>query len=104
MRALLVLTSTATPKQARDLAEILLKKKAAACVSFGGKFESHYRWKGKYERTGETMLFVKTIPEKYPTVEKLIKKHHPYENPEVLAFPAKKGSKAYLSWMAKSLQ
>lgn len=65
--------------------------------------ESHYWWKGKKEKGAEVLLLIKTQSSLYPKLEKALKSHHSYDVPEVIAIPFKKGSKAYLSWLKKSL-
>lgn len=104
MAGLIVLTTSPDLKTAKSIAQLLIEKKAAACVSFKEGFLSYYRWKGKIQRAQETLLLIKTSPKKFHVVEKLIKKNHPYEVPEVISLAPAGGSKDYWSWMESVLK
>lgn len=77
----------------------LVHNKLAAC---GNTFRLHsiYRWKGKLERKTEYGAFIKTRKTYYKKVERYIKKHHPYEVPEIISWMVEKGSPQYLWWIA----
>ena len=100
----MVLTTAPDLKTATNLAKTLVKKKTAACVSFREGFTSFYRWKGKIERSQETLLFIKTTRKKFPELKNLITKLHPYSVPEILAIPVSGGSAKYLSWIEESVR
>ncbi len=104
MTGLIVLTTSPDLKTAQSIAQLLIEKKAAACVSFKEGFRSYYRWKGKMERVRETLLLIKTTPKKFHLVEKLIKKNHPYEVPEVISLAPAGVSKAYGAWIESVLK
>lgn len=97
----LVLCTAPSLRQARQLAGILLEKKAAACISLIPGLESHYCWKNKREKSREVLLLIKTRTSLYRKVEQLLKKNHPYEVPEILALPVEQGLEAYLGWIKK---
>jgi len=81
------------------LAMRLLENDAAACVNIMPACSSVYRWKGAVERATEVQLLIKTTEACYRAVETLIRAHHPYEVPEVLAIKAAAGLPAYLDWI-----
>ncbi|HTL69668.1 MAG TPA: divalent-cation tolerance protein CutA [Candidatus Eisenbacteria bacterium] len=97
--AIVVLTALPDDKSARRLGEALVRGKAAACVTALPGAVSTYFWKGRLERSRETLLLVKTLRRNYPKVEKMILKNHPYELPEILRIPAD-ATEAYRSWLA----
>jgi periplasmic divalent cation tolerance protein len=99
MGALVVLTTVSGAKAADRLARRTVQEKKAACVSVLPSVVSHYRWKGKIRRTRESLLFIKTTRAAWPDLLKFLEKNHPYKIPEVLALPATRGSKTYLSWL-----
>lgn len=99
MAALLVLSTAPSLSEARRLADLLLKKHLAACVSLSSPVESRYRWKGRQCRDREIMLFIKTDSRVYNVLEKTLLKEHPYDCPEILGFPAQKGSSLYRKWL-----
>jgi len=97
---LLVLTAVPDRRSADVLAAQLVKRRLAACVSAVPGVRSVYRWKGKIERSGERLLLIKTTPGRYPKILEFLSRMHPYELPEIIALPVKKGSKPYLDWVS----
>ena len=99
MSALVVLTAVAPAKAADRLARRVVLESKAACVSVTPGAISHYRWKGKVRRSGESLLWIKTTRAAWPTLLKFLETNHPYDVPEILALPVSHGSKAYLKWL-----
>jgi periplasmic divalent cation tolerance protein len=58
-----------------------------------------YRWQGNVETATEVPLLIKTRADIYAEVEAAIKGLHPYELPEIVAFPVAHGSSEYLEWI-----
>ncbi|NJK91091.1 MAG: divalent-cation tolerance protein CutA [Blastochloris sp.] len=52
----------------------------------------------------EILLVLKTLESKYPALESELKKGHPYECPEIVAWPLAGGQAAYLAWVRESVQ
>ena len=95
----IVLTTVATPDDARRLADGLLDQRLAACVQTLA-IQSSYRWKGAVQREPEQLLLIKTRAALYPAVETYLRAHHPYELPEIVYLPIAAGSPDYLRWLA----
>ncbi len=89
---------------ARALALQIVGADAAACVNIMSPCESIYRWEGRVETTNEIPLFIKTTRAKYPALEALIRAHHPYDTPEIIALPLVAGLAAYLQWVAGEIR
>ena len=90
------------PKGAASrIAKEVVAKRAAACVSIISGVSSTYLWKGKVENASECMLVMKTRAELLPKLENAVKKAHPYNVPEIIAFRISRGSKPYLDWIGK---
>ena len=104
MPAALVLTMTPDVKTARRLAELLVDRKLAACVSIQRGWASRYRWKGKIESAKETLLLIKTTDKMFSKVLRVIEKNHPYEVSEILSLPVRRGSRKYLAWLESSVR
>ena len=66
------------------------------------QIESHYLWKGKKESSREILLLIKTRKSSYVGLERLIKRLHSYETPEIIALPVVRGSQKYLKWIAQN--
>ena len=95
----IVLTTVATPEDARRLADGLLEKRLAACVQTLA-IQSAYRWKGAVQREPEQLLLIKTRAALYPAVEAFLRANHAYETPEIVWLPIAAGSPDYLRWLA----
>ena len=100
----LVLTTVKNRAQAKRLGERLVSEKLAACVSVIPNVSSTYRWRGKLERTGETLLLIKTTNEKLDRLVPRIKELHSYEVPEILVLPIERGLPEYLKWIEENLR
>ncbi len=102
--ALVVLTTTETEADAERLARLLVEAELAACVQVLPRMSSIYRWQGKVEQAGETLLLIKTTRAAYARLETAIKQHHPYETPEIIALPVEAGSDKYLKWLMEAVR
>lgn len=94
---MLVATTAPNAAVAAALAEHLVGKRLAACVSILPACLSIYRWAGKIARDEEVLLLIKTTRASEATAA--IKTQHPYEVPEVICFAIDSGLPAYLNWM-----
>ena len=104
MQACVVLTTVGGLRTAERLADSLVSKKLAACVTVVPGGFSRYRWKGKIQRSREALLLIKTRRSLRPRILRFLKLNHPYDVPEALALPVSWGSKEYLSWLGDSLE
>ena len=104
MKAIVVLTAAPDIKSAQRIAQDLVQNRLAACVSVFPGVRSTYRWKKKIETAQETLLLIKTSKRHVKVLESRFKKHHPYDLPEFLVLPVMSGSRAYLSWLDKSVR
>ncbi|WP_350281933.1 divalent-cation tolerance protein CutA [Nitrosomonas sp.] len=96
---LLVLTNFPNDVSARELAEVLIDRRLAACINILQGCTSIYRWQGLTEITSEVPVLIKTTRQHYEAVEQTIKSLHPYELPEIIAVPVDSGLPAYLQWI-----
>lgn len=97
---LLAICNAPDEDTARRLAEALLEARLAACVNILAPCCSIYRWQDKLESATETPLLIKTTAACYPALEAAIRRHHPYELPEIIAVPVTHGLPDYLAWVA----
>lgn len=100
---ILVFSTAPDQKTALKIADFLLDQKLAACVNLSAPIRSVYRWKGKKESAKEVLMLIKTRKALFPKLQKVIKKIHPYEVPEIIGVPLSVGSLAYLSWLKKEI-
>ncbi len=100
-----VLVTCGSAREARKIARVLVEKRLAACVNIlQVPVQSIYRWKGKVESAMEVILIVKTAQKQFAAVERVIKRLHSYDVPEIIALTIAKGSRDYLSWLSDSLR
>jgi periplasmic divalent cation tolerance protein len=91
-------TSCADLETARALAQSLVARRLAACVSISAAVESVYPWQGTIESAEERVLTIKTAPDRLAALQAHIAEAHPYEVPELLAWPVTDGAADYLTW------
>ena len=100
---ILVFTTAGSEKNAKNIAETLVKLRLAACVNILPKLTSIYRWEEKIETAEEWLLIIKTIRKNFTAVRDAIKELHTYELPECVSITIDEGSEAYLKWIAESM-
>ena len=104
MQPLLVLTNVPDQDTAEKLARALIEDRAAACVNVLAACRAIYRWQGAVETADEIPLLIKTTAANYARVEVIVRAHHPYDVPELIAIPITHGLPAYLDWVAKETE
>ena len=100
MKHVVCLTTAASLQSGKKIANHLVKNHYAACVNIVPGLTSVYHWKKKLCREPEVLLIIKTRASRVTSVEKELKKIHPYELPEFIVLPIVRGSRNYLNWIA----
>jgi periplasmic divalent cation tolerance protein len=100
MEPLLIITNCPDEETANTIALAVVEAKLAACVNILPRVQSIYRWQGAVESAAEIPLFIKSTAACYPALENTIRQLHPYDVPEIIAFPITQGLPAYLNWLA----
>ncbi len=98
---IVVFVIASSVKQAGIIAKELVIQKAAACVNTAG-IDSLFIWRSKVEKTKEILLIVKSQRKLFRKIEKIVRKFHSYEVPEIIALPIIAGHKPYLDWINES--
>lgn len=101
---IVVLVTAAEGRQAKAIATHIVEAKLAACVNIVGPIRSIYRWQGKVRNEAEILLLAKTRRRLFRNLERMVKRLHSYENPEIIAIPIEEGSAAYLKWLIESTE
>lgn len=96
---LLVLTTVPDADTAQRIAGLLVTQRLAACVNILAPCTSVYRWQEEIEHAAEVPLLIKTTLLRYPALQAALTEAHPYELPEIIALPLRKGLPAYLAWI-----
>ena len=100
MDTLLVITNCPDEESANAIALAVVEARLAACVNILPRVQSVYCWQGSVESATEIPLFIKSTAANYPALEAIIRQHHPYDVPEIIALPVTHGLPAYLNWVA----
>lgn len=101
---IIVFTTTNLEDEANRVADILVGRGLAACVSILPQMRSVYRWKNKIERENEFLMVIKSVAANYPLIEKTIQENHSYEMPEIMAIPAVFIEDGYGGWLRENSQ
>lgn len=96
----MILTNLPDLTTAQVLARELVESRLAACVNVLPGIHSIYRWEGAVEEAHEVTLLIKSTSTRYDDIEAVITRVHPYDMPEIIAFPISAGLPAYLGWIA----
>jgi len=104
MSHIIVLMTTATKKEAENIARNLLNQRLIACANIVGPVSSLFWWKEKISRENEFLVLMKTRSDIFEKLATAIKQVHSYEVPEIIAVPIAKGEQSYLEWLSGSLR
>ena len=99
-----VLTTLPTRAKAREISKLLIQKKLVACVNLLGPAQSFFHWQGKLNQTQEYLLVLKTTARCFSRVRTFLEQNHPYQVPEIISLPIKKGNAPYLNWIRTSVR
>ncbi len=66
--------------------------------------QSLYWWKGKLEESRETLLLIKSSAFHLNALTRLVKAHHSYDVPELIALDLFWVEKDYLKWLRESME
>ena len=102
MKFILIYVTHKNLKEAKKVADFLLRKKLIACVNYF-PIESAYWWKGKIENSKEIVSLLKTKKENWNKVKEEIEKSHPYETPCIIKIEAE-ANKDYAKWINKETE
>ena len=104
MSYIIVLMTTATKKEAENIARNLLNQRLIACANIVGPVSSLFWWKEKISRENEFLVLMKTSADLFEKLATTVKQMHSYEIPEIIAVPITKGEQSYLEWLSGSLR
>jgi periplasmic divalent cation tolerance protein len=76
----------------------------AAGAQITGPVVSVFWHLGEFGTGEEWRLVLTTSAARYPELEAHLVKHHPWDNPEIVAVPVAFGAARYLEWVRKSTE
>jgi len=101
---IVVFITTANAEEAQRIADVLLNERKAACVNIVPGVSSFFWWQGKVDSAQESLLIVKTKASVLNQIVNLVKEHHSYDVPEIIALPIIGGNRDYLEWLGKEVK
>ncbi|HEY9749767.1 MAG TPA: divalent-cation tolerance protein CutA [Allocoleopsis sp.] len=97
-----VFVTASSQAEAEAIAEVLIKAKLAACVSFT-PIHSVYTWQGQIHKDQEWQLLIKTGLAQFEALAAKVQEVHSYEVPEIIALPIVAGSSSYIQWLSEQV-
>ena len=98
MTHLIVFSTCANRREARKIAQELLKRRLAACVNIL-RVDSFYWWKSKVRNGSECLLIIKTRAYLFAELQRRIRALSSYEVPEIVSLKIHSGLPSYLKWI-----
>ena len=99
-----VVTTLPGREDAERIAQTLVKERLAACAQISGPISSHYWWQDRMEQATEWCCCLKTTERQYAALEARLQAIHPYEVPEILAFPVSRSGDSYAAWVRAAVR
>jgi len=96
--------TTANIEEAQRIADLLLKERKAACINIVSRVSSSFWWQGRLNSAQESLLIVKSRASVLDQIVNLVKEHHSYDVPEIIALPIIGGNPDYLEWIDKEVK
>lgn len=97
-RLWVVATTLPSRESALDVARALVGESLAVCAQAGAGLVSVYRWRGALQEETEVALTLKVREDRREACLARLAQLHPYEVPELLAWPAARVGEAYGRW------
>jgi len=101
MKAIIVQTTCSSKEEAKNIAEVLIKEKLAACIQLTD-VESLYVWNKKFCSDKETLMIIKTRKKNFKKVKSKIKELHSYDVPEIIQIDIANASKKYIKFIGEN--
>lgn len=98
-KLLMVMTTFPDAAKAQVAAEGIVAQRLGACVKQLAPCTSIYRWESNVESTQEVPLLIATSAACYAALEQYILTQHPYQVPEIVAWPLERALPAYADWV-----
>lgn len=97
-RLLVLATTFATRDQAETMVAGLVSDGLAVCGQVGANLTSFYRWQDKVECDAEVGVTLKIRDDRFTACLERLRDIHPYDVPQLIAWPASFVDDAYGRW------
>ena len=98
----IVTTTVGSIKQAEDLAQSSVQSGLVACAQVDSPITSHYIWKDQLEYATEYRITFKLSEKDKDPLISWLRKTHPFDCPQILAWKAESGNPEYTKWIEQS--
>lgn len=88
-------------EEAERLARLAVEQRLAASGQVG-PLRTWYRWKGAVCEADEHVVSLFTRRDHFDALAQLVREHHTYELPQVVAIPLCEGTPDFLRWIDQS--
>ena len=99
MLASTIYVTASSPKEAKNIAEIVIREKLAACANIISGVSSIFMWQGEVCEESESAIILKTVPALIDKLTRRIKEMHSYECPCIVALEIVGGNTDYTDWI-----
>ncbi|GBD07600.1 Divalent-cation tolerance protein CutA [bacterium HR21] len=99
-----VLITTPSLDNAKQLARIVVSEHLAACCNIVPTVYSYFSWKEALHEAQEALLIIKTHRELLAALQQRVSELHPYDVPEIIALPLEASAEPYLQWLHEVLK
>lgn len=96
---IVVFVTAASADEAEKLGKVAVSAGVAACVNVVRGIQSIFRWENAVHVETECLMIIKTSLDRFQELETVIREHHTYSVPEIIALPIIRGSAPYLEWI-----
>ena len=102
VQTVVVLVTASSEAEATKIGNAAVEAGLAACANIVPNLTSLFRWKEKLSKEQEVLIILKSRLDVFQDLEEVIKRHHSFEVPEIIALPIVEGSATYLKWIIDS--
>lgn len=88
-------------ESAKRIASDLVARQLAACVQVLGPMASVYTWQGEVHQSQEWLLLAKSTDQAFSELARVVRTHHRYDVPEIIAVPISRAGEDYAAWVRK---
>jgi len=97
--ALMIVTTTFDDREkALEVSRLLVDAGLSVCCQVENKMDSFYRWEGEIVQAEEFRVTFKVLGDRFELFCGELKLNHPYDVPQLVAWPAAHTDKDYLAW------
>jgi periplasmic divalent cation tolerance protein len=100
---LIVFCTFPNAEEARRIIVELVELRLIACGNIFRPVESIYRWQGSIQSETEAFALLKTTASAFERLAAEYKSRHPYEIPELVAWPITYALPDYLAWISENV-